>query len=55
MAELDKLFHIPGLDKVEVEVDMLDFPYVENCNDWIKLAKIVEILKSGQEGYYPEV
>jgi hypothetical protein len=55
MAELDKLFHVAGLDKIDVEIDMLDFQYIESCDDWLKLAKIVEILKSGQEGHYPEV
>ncbi len=55
MAELDKWLHIPGFENVEVDVDMLDFPFIENCSDWVKLAKIVHILKSGEEGYYPEV
>ncbi len=55
MAELDKWLHIPGFENVDIDVDMLDFPFIENCSDWVKLAKIVHILKSGQEGYYPEV
>ena len=55
MAELDKVFFVPGLDKIQVEVDMLDFSYIEKCNDWVKLLKIVETLKSGHEGHYPEV
>ncbi len=55
MAELDRWSHIQGIDHVEIDVDMLDFPFVENCTEWVKLAKIVQILKSGEHGHYPEV
>jgi hypothetical protein len=55
MAELDTTLFFPGLESIVVDVDMLDFTYVERCSDWLKLAKILQILKSGKEGYYPEV
>lgn len=54
MAELDKgLFSSVG--ESPVDVDMLDFAYVEECQDWKKLYSILEVLKSGKEGFYPEV
>lgn len=54
MAELDKgLFSSVG--ETPVDVDMLDFAYVEECQDWKKLYSILEVLKSGKEGFYPEV
>ena len=55
MAELDKTFFVPGLDQIQIELDMLDFGFIESCNDWVKLLKVVETLKSGKEGHYPEV
>lgn len=38
-----------------VSVDMCDYGYVDECNDKKKLQGILNLLKSGKEGYYPEV
>lgn len=55
MAELDKSLFSAGTEATQVEVDMLDFHYVEECSDWKKLFAILELLQSGKEGHYPEV
>lgn len=55
MAEIDLAQLFPEVDKINVEIDMLDFSFVEKCNDWKMLMKILQILKSGKEGHYPEV
>ncbi len=38
-----------------MEVEMLDYSYVNECTDWSHLSAIVDVLKSGTEGYYPDV
>lgn len=55
MAELDRSFISSALEEIPVEVEMLDFAYVEACPDWQKLFRIVQVLRSGKEGFYPEV
>lgn len=34
---------------------MLDYGYIETCSDVKLLNEIVSVLKSGKEGYYPDV
>lgn len=57
MAELGNLFagssEASGEKKVEVE--MLDYGYINDCKDWSLMSAIVEVLKSGREGHYPDV
>lgn len=55
MAELEKSLFSAAVDLTQVEVDMLDFSFVESCEDWKKLFSILEVLRSGKEGHYPEV
>lgn len=55
MAELDRAYHFPGVEDIQVEVDMMDFAYVEACTEWKKLMKVLQVLTSGKEGHYPEV
>lgn len=55
MAELEGFFFVPGLENIQVEAEMLDYDYIAKCDDWQKLLKIVEVLKSGKEGNYPDV
>jgi hypothetical protein len=38
-----------------VEVEMLDYGFIEGCSDVKLLHDIVSVLKSGKEGYYPDV
>ncbi len=54
MAELGE-FHVSNETKVPIEIEMLDYGYIEKCSDPNKLKAIVEILKSGKEGIYPDV
>lgn len=57
MAELGNLF-LGGAGAprdVQVDVEMLDYAYVNECNDWHKISAILDVLKSGREGYYPDV
>ena len=34
---------------------MLDYGFIEGCSDVKLLHDIVSVLKSGKEGYYPDV
>ncbi|KAL1767844.1 sperm-associated antigen 1 [Sigmodon hispidus] len=39
----------------KIPVEHLDFKYVEKCSDVKHLEKILCVLRSGEEGYYPEL
>jgi hypothetical protein len=55
MAELDRPFLSIDMENIQVDIDMMDFSYVEACDDWQKLYKILSVLKSGKEGHFPDV
>ena len=56
MAELGNLLSLPQSEqKVNVEVEMLDYGFINECNDRHQLSAILEVLKSGKEGIYPDV
>jgi len=38
-----------------VDIEKLDFNYIEKCNDAATLKQIYEVLCSGKEGHYPEL
>ena len=38
-----------------IQVEMLDYTYVKDCEDYKQLNGILQLLKSGKEGYYPDV
>lgn len=38
-----------------ITVDMLDYTYVNGCEDHKQLSAILNLLKSGKEGYYPDL
>ena len=38
-----------------VTIEMLDFDYVRECKKADELRAIVNVLKSGKEGFYPEL
>ena len=54
MAELGD-FLSPSSEIVDVNVEMLDYTYVTECNDTKKLKGILELLRSGKEGDYPDL
>lgn len=43
------------LQKYDIPVEFLDFEYVGKCEDARMLERIVKILRSGEEGYYPQL
>lgn len=43
------------LDKYSIPIEHLDFDYIKKCSDVRKLEQMLEILKSNEEGYYPEL
>jgi tetratricopeptide (TPR) repeat protein len=57
MAELgDFLLHAgPNAKRMEVDLQMMEYAYVDKCNDIDTLRAILAKLKSGEAGYYPDV
>lgn len=43
------------LDKYSIPIEHLDFEYIKTCQNVRELGKIIEILRSGEEGYYPDL
>ena len=56
MAELGNLFG-SGDEEVtsKISVEMLDYEYVKACTNPNELKGIVSVLKSGKEGFYPQL
>ncbi len=59
MAELGNLAGLlggsEGKKNVEINVEMLDYGFVEECKDVDVLRGILEKLKSNEYGFYPDV
>ena len=45
----------PLLEKYSIPIEYLDFNYIKTCQNVRELEKIIEILRSGEEGYYPDL
>lgn len=43
------------LEKYDIPLNHLDFGYVEKCTNAREMEKIVHILRSGEEGYFPDL
>ncbi|XP_070502880.1 sperm-associated antigen 1-like [Chironomus tepperi] len=43
------------LERYEIPVEFLDFSYIKTCNESKTLERIIKILRSGEEGYYPDL
>jgi tetratricopeptide (TPR) repeat protein len=43
------------LKKYDIPVEFLDFEYIKSCTDARMIEKIVKILRSGEEGYFPDL
>ncbi|CAG9858507.1 unnamed protein product [Phyllotreta striolata] len=43
------------LSKYNIPITHFDFDYVKTCNDGRELEKMLQILRSGEEGYYPDL
>ncbi len=56
MAELGDLLTGSSVEaEVKVDVEMLDYSYVDQCKETKKLKAILGVLRSGKEGHYPDV
>lgn len=43
------------LEKYSIPIEHLDFDYLKKCQNVREVEKILEILKSCEEGYYPDL
>lgn len=43
------------LQKYNIPINHLDFDYIKTCDNVKEIERIVTILKSGEEGYYPDL
>jgi hypothetical protein len=56
MAELGDFLSQPdSTDGDNVTVDMCDYGFVDECTDQKKLSGVLRLLRSGKEGFYPDV
>ena len=49
------LFQADTTKKYDIPVGHLDYDYIRNCSDTKELEKILKILRSGDEGFYPDM
>lgn len=43
------------MKKYDIPIHHLDFAYVKTCNNAREIEKIVKILRSGEEGFFPDL
>lgn len=43
------------LQRYDIPINHLDFDYIKSCVNAKEVERIVAILKSGEEGYYPDL
>lgn len=43
------------LKKYGIPIDHLDFDYIKSCENVKEIERIVTVLKSGEEGHYPDL
>ncbi|KAJ8967693.1 hypothetical protein NQ314_002683 [Rhamnusium bicolor] len=67
MSGLDNLSHLTEpeecyhqgkqtlLSKYEIPIQHFDFDYIEKCSNGKELEKILHVLRSGEEGHYPDL
>ena len=49
------LFEASGSKKIDVTPDMMEYDFVNGCEDPATLQAILTTLKEGEYGYYPHV
>ncbi|CAG2184961.1 SPAG1 [Mytilus edulis] len=49
------LFQSETTRKYDIPLTHLDYPYIEKCTDTKELERILRILRSGDEGFYPDL
>lgn len=47
--------HKTLLQRYEIPLEHLDFEYLRTCTETKKVERIFRILKSGEEGYFPDL
>ncbi|KAJ3654455.1 hypothetical protein Zmor_013643 [Zophobas morio] len=45
----------PLIDKYKIPLQHFEYSYIETCKDGRELERIVQILRSGEEGYFPDL
>jgi tetratricopeptide (TPR) repeat protein len=45
----------PLMEKYRIPVQHFEYCYIEKCKDGRELEKIVQVLRSGEEGYFPDL
>ncbi|XP_038104725.1 sperm-associated antigen 1 [Culex quinquefasciatus] len=43
------------LEKYDLLLEHLDFGYIGNCSEGVELERIVKVLRSGEEGFFPQL
>uniref|UniRef100_A0A1A9VM71 TPR_REGION domain-containing protein n=1 Tax=Glossina austeni TaxID=7395 RepID=A0A1A9VM71_GLOAU len=43
------------LERYQIPISHLDFAYIEECKNGREMEKILQILQSGEEGFYPDL
>lgn len=43
------------MQKYDIPVEFLDFDYIKKCGDLKMVEKILKVLRSGEEGFYPDL
>lgn len=54
----ERVFHkekIPLQEKYKIPLNHFEYDYIETCNDAKHLERIVTVLRSGEEGYFPDL
>ncbi|XP_056091919.1 sperm-associated antigen 1 [Rhinichthys klamathensis goyatoka] len=46
---------VPGSSCVSVPVDHLDYSFIQSCSDLKYLERILRVLRSGLEGFFPHL
>jgi hypothetical protein len=55
MAELGDFLSQADSTDDNVTVDMCDYGFVDECKDHKKLSGVLRLLRSGKEGFYPDL
>ncbi|XP_054841223.1 sperm-associated antigen 1 [Eublepharis macularius] len=53
--EVSSLLNQGTTKTYQIPIDHLDYKFIEKCRDVKHLEKILRILRSGEEGYYPDL
>ncbi|XP_016106060.1 sperm-associated antigen 1 [Sinocyclocheilus grahami] len=54
-AEATSALEAPGSSSWSVPVEHLDYSFIQSCSDLKHLEQILRVLRSGQDGFYPQL